>query len=149
MATVDQTVRECIECYPGLFQSRVDVLHFVLCVIGNGYGWVDGEPVSVMDYQPEPWTVESFEADLLRNIAPDNEVVRRILLERFAEEKTEMLEILATLDERVRTWGTLEGPVYKQSDSALLMNVPGDVTADWEEACEQVRALAADNGWRF
>lgn len=150
MATVDQTVRSVIEYHPTRFTNRTDVLHFLLCVIGNGYAWVDGAVVSESSaYDPKPWTLEEHETQVAKVLETVPPLAHEVLREIYDEEKAKSMKILSTLDERVHAWGPLIGQVYPQDDYALLMNIPGDVTPDWEQACEQVRTLVADSGWLF
>jgi hypothetical protein len=40
--------------------------------------------------------------------------------------------------------------IYPQSkEYALLMNIPSNVTPEWKEACEEMKILAEEAGWKF
>lgn len=150
MSTVDQTVRDAITAYPTLHTTRAEVLHFVLCVIGNGFQWRNGEPVEIDDprHRSVPWTPEAHQARMLAQFAHLPDRARASLRETFEEERAECLAVLATVDQRVHDMTPLDH-VYPQTEYALLMNVPDDVTADWAAACEQMRALVTEHGWVF
>lgn len=45
----EETIQNCFDYYPELFQSRISVLNQLFCTIGNGYEWVNGELVDDED----------------------------------------------------------------------------------------------------
>jgi hypothetical protein len=138
MASVDATVRTLISTFPELTSSRTEALHFLLCVLGNGYQWVDGEVVSTSAPYPL-WTEGDVEKQLLVYSSPViADLLRPALLERQAAAR----EVINNLDERVQLRVEfLDGPLYPASDSTLLSTIPEDVTADWREACDEMLDL--------
>lgn len=150
MATVNETVRESIMSYPSLYSNRTQVLHFILAVIGNGYHWVDGEPVRQFEENGEPWTVECHEARLERDLAnADSSIMREIIADLSEDDKRHCLGIQKTIEDRIHLWEDLNSAPYPQTEYALLMRMPEDVTADWREACEQMREFLGKRGWVF
>lgn len=49
MTPLDRLVRELLFRFPPIFRTRWDVLRHLFLVIGNGYEWVDGQLVAVVD----------------------------------------------------------------------------------------------------
>jgi hypothetical protein len=167
MATVDTTIRNLFLFAPLLHKSRTDSLHYLLCVIGNGYGWLNGELVRG-DTRPLPsWTEEGERARAEKNITEmlgryDNheyaEAVRAALETGLEEEIIASKAVLDNLDiivsqkyvrsqEQDATDYALD--IYPQSGYAALMNIPDDVTDDWRAACDEMRAIAVTHGWKF
>lgn len=150
MADVETTVREGILRYPGLFSSRVDVLHHILCVIGNGYEWENGEAVAE-DKTTETWTAEAERADESNAwIYTRPKELQTVLLEGLDKRIAEQQAIVDNVDALASEWGDLDGGVvYQQSDYALLMNIPENVTPDWEAECHRMRQFVSQHGWVF
>lgn len=46
---LEDTIIQALQYYPLIFKTRIDVLHHLFYVNGNGYGWRDGELVDVCD----------------------------------------------------------------------------------------------------
>lgn len=148
MADVETTVRDGILRYPGLFSSRASVLHHILCVIGNGYEWVDGEAVAE-DKNREVWTAEAEKADEGNAwIYMRPKELQAALLAHLDTQIAEQQAIVDNVDALAAEWGDLDG-VYPQSDYALLMNIPGNLTPDWEAECHRMRQFVAQHGWNF
>lgn len=155
MATVNDTVRHAITRYPSLFTSRIEVLHYLFCVIGNGHEWEKGEIVNGNDDPTPVWTEETERArrtEFFTNLG--------MTAEDFAEigQTTEMedadiarlAEIVATVDTRMFDMDNYSRSyIYPQSDYALLMDIPEDVKPDWAEAAEEIKAWATAKGWEF
>lgn len=147
MASVNETVRKYIVDYPTLETSRVGVLHYLLCVIGNGHYWHNGEVVT--DEVSEPWSPERAHAWYEGHAINASNSYKSVLAAIRDEEIAVCTEIISQLDERVNEWTDLNREPYPQTDSALLMNMPDDVTDDWREACERMRAIVSLCGWKF
>lgn len=150
MADVETTVREGILRYPGLFSSRVDVLHFIFCVLGNGYEWENGEVVA-QDKTTKAWTAEVERADESNAwIYTRPKKFHVELLANLEKYIVKQQEIVDNVDALAAEWGDLDGGVvYTQSDHALLMNIPEDVTPDWEAECHRMRQFVSRHGWVF
>jgi hypothetical protein len=160
MSSVDELVRTSILAYPTLYSNRTEVLHFVLCVIGNGYEWVDGKPVRIM---PEPrdsevWTREIHKARFAGRF--DNQGYDDFVLELMHEHDEKLADkyeaIVNDIDARIHLRVPMNGieenakeRFYPQSNHALLTSIPSDVTAEWAEACDEMRVEAAASGWVF
>lgn len=149
MASVDETVREAILCYPLTCPNRFAVLHHIFCVIGNGYSWVDGEAV-INDYgRPRVhWTSETSEIETeLKATAPN---VASLLEEHFRDLYASTAVVVAEVDTRMFDLTNTTGRgIYPQSDYAMLFNLPEDIKDDWREAADWMREYASNNGWTF
>lgn len=142
MANVNDTVRENILAFPGLFQSRADVLNFLLFTNGNGYGWAYGEPVSIFGPH-EPWNraEEEKKADerwedlgLLGHIDRSFEI----------EMNDEREQVVSTVDERMKSLVLCRETVIRAEDSyTLAFRAPGDITDDWAAALVEIRKVRA------
>lgn len=150
MADVETTVRESILRYPGLYSSRVDVLHFILCVLGNGFEWENGEAVAD-DRTTEAWTAEAERADESNAwIYTRPETVRVAMLANLEKQIAAQQAIVDNVDALAADWGELDREaVYAQTAHALLMNIPENVTPDWEAECHRMRQFMSQHGWVF
>lgn len=160
MASVDKTVRGAIIAYPMLHSNRTEVLHYILCVIGNDFTWRNGEAVLRHEddrvlADPDGPVIEQFEENYRRSVEyttaiySDNPRSLDAMLQVLESDRVESLEILHDLDNRVQDWAPLEREVYPQTEYALLMNIPENVTKDWKEACERMKSIVSQKGWEF
>jgi hypothetical protein len=167
MATVDTTIRNLFLFAPTLHKSRTDALHYLLCVLGNGYEWKHGELVSKSAEALPSWNEEAEReraeksiTDMLNNYNNHEyaETVRESLKLGLEKEIEESKRILANLDaiisqdyvpEQEQDSTDYALTIYPQSESCALMTVPDDVTDDWRAACDEMRAVAAQHGWKF
>lgn len=150
MSSVEEFVRTSILTFPSFSTSRTEVLHHAFCVLGSGYEWsADGTVVSTADEAFTLWNektaIEQMESYLEENLPSElREIVRPEFEKRIAEEA----KVVAEVETRVH----LQTPVehfYPQTPYALLMNMPANVTPDWEAACAEMCELAAEAGWKF
>ena len=44
---IDDTVRNMLLTYPGLFMNRLDTYNHLFCTLGGGYEWINGELIDV------------------------------------------------------------------------------------------------------
>lgn len=154
MTVVDDLVKKSILAYPSIFTSRADVLHHVLCVIGNGYVWENGTLVPVFKEDDRVWTAEWETARFYERYGElggfemsdaHNEHWAQYIKEVVAEYQ----QVVDTVDERIHDW-TYEGEgIYPQSDYALILNVPEDVNPEWHEDLEKMREFARGRGWKI
>lgn len=74
--------------------------------------------------------------------------VREFVRPAFEKNIVAEAKVVAEVEKRI----DLRTPVehfYPQTPYALLMNMPANVTPDWEAACSEMCELAADAGWKF
>lgn len=144
---VDKFINERIKHYPSLFNNRTETLVYILCVLGNGYEWVDGIPFAEDDVSV-PWTPER-EWESFNNIygdLSDDEVFKKIG-QKKVERMTQIVENSETLS---RTKSDEVRSVGSQSDSILIMNMPDNVENSWREACDEIKILMEQqHGWVF
>ena len=150
MSSVEEFVRTSILTFPSFATSRTEVLHHSLCVLGSGYAWcADGTVASTTDETFTLWSeataVEQMETYLEENLPAEvREFVRPAMEKNIVEEA----KVVAEVDTRMNLQTTVEH-FYPQTAYALLMNMPANVTKDWEAACEEMCALAVEAGWKF
>lgn len=144
---VDLFIAKHIEQFPQIFPDRISVLHHALCVIGNGMGWDEnGNITSYNDAQPK-WTREEGMHEL-EMLCGDNEVLHKIFTESFTE-KFDIYEKRVDNALKLARKKLVPKTVYPQSDHALLMQIPDNVSPEWLEACEEMKAIAIEHGWKF
>ena len=150
MSSVDEFVRTNILTFPSFDASRTEVLHHALCVLGSGYAWApDGTVISTTDEPFALWNeataVEQMESYLSENLPSElRGIVRPAMEERIVEEA----KVVAEVDARMNLQTAVEH-FYPQTAYALLMNMPANVTSDWEAACAEISELAFQAGWKF
>lgn len=150
MNPVDNFVRTRILTYPRLFPNRTAVLHHTLCVLGNGYEWDENGEVASVYFEPvNLWNKETqltqLDADMKARV--ENEEIRNMLTEGLRKDIENLAQIVEEVDTRMYEMG--EVSIYPQSNYALLMNIPANVTPEWKEACEEMKVLAEEAGWEF
>jgi hypothetical protein len=169
MATVEETIRQSFTFYPGLLPSRIQMLHYYLCLPNSNYDWLNGELVRGEIYDSMnvvPWSEEEERRKFEEKIALDRQnssssfahgayvKIKRTMLE---QEITERKYVLSHLDDILAqkydpaTDPIFDGPYkfYRQSPDSALMNMPDDVTDDWRAVCDEMRAIAVNHGWKF
>lgn len=153
MATVDEFVRTSILSYPTLFKNRTDVLHNALCVIGTGYQWGSDGTVVYRDGLEEGsvWTKEKALADLERYLEEtiSHPEVREMVRPALTEGIEEDAKVVAEVDARMYERSPIEHFYPDCKEYALLHAIPVNVSADWAEACEEMKVLAIEAGWIF
>ena len=156
MATVDETVRNSIICYPTSQPNRYAVLDHIFYVVGNGWCWENGEVVQDENgYRPtEPWTPDRDNAqramEIERQKPEDREFMRKHLAEFYAELDAENAQVVSEVDVRMYDMTDIEGfEIHPQTPYALLMSLPDDITDDWKAAADEMRAIAITRGWVF
>jgi hypothetical protein len=153
MSHVDQFIRDSILAYPTSFTNSTEVLHHALCVLGNGYRWSHEGTVVEIGGDPFPlWNREKEIAGMERildgmHLGKTSVSTKESLHRALMEDIDLNTAIVETVDERVHLRGEISH-FYPISDYALLMNIPSNVTPDWAEACEEMKALAEKAGWK-
>lgn len=149
--SVDEVVRSAILTFPSQFPNRSAVLHHALCVIGNGYEWSNkGTLVNKTRHLMSEWDMEEklAEIEVEKNFKYASRIVKQFALADLRREFKVCAKVVSEIDTRVHKRGRIKG-FYPQSHYALLMNIPSNVTPEWEEACEDMKALAQKAGWVF
>ena len=149
MNTVDGFIRNQILNYPLLYPNRTAVLEHVFCVIGNGYMWgADGTIVRNDDYEPEPWDKEDQLVRIEEDLEAYSEELRELLRPGMMAGYLAELETVENVDERIKLTPAIVN-IYPQSNYALLMNVPENVSPEWQAVANEARELAVAAGWKF
>lgn len=148
MTSVDDFVRTNILTFPSIYPNRTAVLHHALCVIGNGYEWNDKGEV-VLEY-PRPLPLWDKELALAEMEAQFQDAeVREMLSNAIRNSIESIAKVVEEVDTRMYEMVAIEN-IYPQSNEyALLMNIPSNVTPEWKEACEEMKILAEEAGWKF
>lgn len=149
MSSVDSFIRTQILTFPLLFPNRTAVLEHLFCVIGNGYEWSkDGTIVSNDPHEKELWDKEDELTRIEEDLEAYGEVIQEALRPVMMEDYRAELETIEQVDQRVKEAPPIVN-IYPQSDYALLMNVPENVTPEWRAAADEARELAVAAGWVF
>lgn len=149
MSSVDSFIRTQILTFPLLFPNRTAVLEHVFCVIGNGYDWgKDGTIVSTDPQEKELWDKEDELTRIEEDLEAYGEVIQEALRPVMMEDYRAELEVIEQVDQRVKETPPIVH-IYPQSDYALLMNIPENVTPEWRAAADEARELAVSAGWVF
>ena len=162
MNAVDEFVIHNIQRYPALFPHRTAVLHHFLCVLGNGAEWDEnGNVVSTSEKAPI-WNYE----EAVKKIIPEymRETLGEEIYEKIKKSRIENLDkyqiIVNRAHELAHVRKKINDPdfydekyvtesMYPQTENALLMNIPENVSPEWLEACEEMKVEAIENGWKF
>lgn len=154
MTIVDDLVKKSILAYPSVHKSRADVLHHVLCVIGNGYAWHKGNVVRVYEEDDRVWTAQWETARYNEQFSelgwsewPDE--LMKAMEQGILDRVTELQKIVDTVNERIHDWTYEDDGIYPQTEYALLMNVPENVNPEWNEDLEKMREFARARGWEI
>lgn len=152
MPTVDEFVRTSILTYPLLYSNRTEVLHHALCVLGNGYCWGgNGTVVALFDDQRPVWNKETELANLEKEMEQNykhssiRDIIRASRIELIEEEEQTIAEVDTLMHKRA----TISSFYPQHMEYALLCNMPENITEDWRAACEEMKVLAVEAGWKF
>lgn len=157
MGTVNEIVREAIVAYPRIFSNRFEVLHHVLAVIGNGYEWDEtkGDIYNVWRDEREfyvPRTREEISAEIYQHSTPRPEVIHIFeeTIDKLLETENELQAIMDEVDTRMFDMSIPEDfSAYPQSGYGFIMCIPDNATDDWREACEEMKPILIQYGWKF
>lgn len=149
MASVDVTVYQNIRMFPDMFPNRTAVLHQVLCVLGGGYDWVNGESTLLFDEKEYfgVFTREKHDEEL--DLYPARLLDDAEFMEEHENRWSRLSEIVETASERVHLRGDIGENFYPQSSLAPIMEIPENITPDWAAAVEEIKAVAVQHGWKF
>jgi hypothetical protein len=152
MTSVDNFVRTSILTFPTLFPNRTAVLHHALCVIGNGYEWSKKGEVTEDFSRPVPlWNREAELAELDADLKArfDDEYIREVIGKELRKQIEASAIVVEEIETRIHQRTAIEDIYPQSNDYALLMNIPTNVTDEWKEACEEMKELAEEAGWKF
>lgn len=150
MTSVNKLLKQALLQYPTLFPNRSRILHHVLCVIGNGYGWDENGEVRSESEAYTPWTPEMEAARNNERYAfhAMSDWLREASLASDKREMELCKKIVSEVEERILQTEPIQS-FYPQSSYALIMNIPENVTDEWRAVCEEMRAVAEEAGWKF
>lgn len=149
MNIVTSFIRDNIVAFPALFGNRTRVLHYVLCVVGNGYAWNPQGEIEYVARPVEPWSYDSYLAGFKTAFEDLPQEVYVGAMSDVLKKANELQEIVDNADILAITPGRLDMEFYPQSQCSLLMNIPGNVHPDWLTACNEFKVLADAAGWDF
>lgn len=157
MPSVNETVRESILRAPSLYGNRTDVLHFILCVLGNGYRWDDnGDVVVSYDEPREHWSAEQalsrFDSQWGRTMDGEESVMKELIADirkNFIENRLNVYRNrVSDVDHLMNVTDEVISP-YPQSEYSILMTIPDNASPDWLEECNKMRVAMIQHGWVF
>lgn len=148
LTAVDAFVRNAILRYPSLYKSRTDVLHDTLCVPGNGYEWgEDGTIVSIFE-EPPVWNRETAISEMEGVLTITPSVFRESFRADILADIEDCAEVVEQVDTRMHLLHKV--PRFaQQSQFALLMTMPKNVSPEWKQAAKEMRREAVISGWEF
>lgn len=154
LTVVDRFVAKQIKKFPSLFHNRTQVLHHVLCVIGNGYEWTDRGTIAYTTphkslKSPAVWDYEAHMAEAEERYVNIPDIIKEILLDGEKKIGSALQALVDNADVLACAPGKLNMEFYPQSDYALLMNMPENINPAWKLACEEMKLEAIKNGWKF
>lgn len=150
MSSVDEFVRTSILTLPGLFRSRSDVLHHVLCMPGSGYQWRSDGTIALNSAENKLWSKEEALKDVENTVmlSPAGPL-RDAVLTVMKDDIEASAEAVEQVDTRMHLRHRIEKFHVQDKENALLHYVPANVTADWRVACNEMKEEAAEAGWVF
>lgn len=145
MANVNDTVRTSIIAFPGLFRSRADVVNFILFTIGNGFEWVDGEPVAIFD-EYTPWSREAADAKFELFWEQIGFTPTEFDRQGNKERNDELQHVVNTVDERVTSLVLQEDTIIRDDSTYILAaKAPENITQDWAAALAEILTVRASH----
>lgn len=149
----DRFVAKQIKKFPMLYQNRTQVLHYVLCLIGNGYEWTDRGTVKYREHSrlksSALWDYDTYMAEAEASFADTPPLIKEILMEGDIKIGKALQKIVDKADMLALTPGKLNMNVYPQTADAMLMNMPDNIHPSWRAACEEIKAEVSQHGWKF
>ena len=154
MTIADRFISKQIKKFPMLFHNRTQVLHYVLCLIGNGYEWTDRGTIAYKETHrglksPAVWSYEAHLAEAEERYSSIPDVIKEILLDGEKKVGKALQALVDSADVLACSPGKMNMDFYPQSDYALLMNLPENIHPVWKAACDEIKAEVAQHGWKF
>lgn len=171
-SSVASTVRQLILDYPGVHQSRSDVLHSLLCGIGTGFEWRNGalecpfyeqETAEYRRHKPlledpdeqyrllteqERQTFGDAEVEAPPDATDEDRKWIELQAERRRKRAAEDVKLVADTKRDIDLLCSRREPIeYLSAVSELspLANIPDDCRVDWLDAAEEVARLVLDS----
>lgn len=140
------TVRRSLYDYPTLHKNRTDVLHYLMCVIGNGFEWFEDGCLRELVYEvyPDEYGLKGVQPSpddpRWANRSYMDDQMRAEMLADWEAEQAELKAVRDNVDELARTSGApLSGEVYEESrEYARMFIMPDNVMPDWKAAAEEI-----------
>jgi hypothetical protein len=138
--TVHETIKQMMVEYPSLFPSRVQALHHLFWVNGNGYDWKKGELISIdpphktSPYRTVEWKKNHHEE--WSRSAAHRETYEKL----FGKEEAALADLSKFVignDNFVESYKIDLDEVYPLCEYADILNVPENVKDDWLEAAAE------------
>lgn len=149
MADVHTTVKHLLAVHPLRFGHAADVLEYLLCGLGSGYAWVNGEVVDMHEHvNITEETVREVFGDSYYTYNPG--ISSQVTDEERQQLINQRKHVLNNLDDLANWFGDVD--VYNvppQTPDALISNIPDDITEDWLTAVNKLKPILATVGWKF
>ena len=149
--TVEKTLRNSLILYPSLFTSKWDVYHHWFIVIGNGYGWVDGELVCDYGNDEQDTTLEEAIEKHFDFHASDRALLSsplRFSIERLKQDIIETVnweeKLLKPFSDEGRNT-IRDSRIYPLSNYSHILNIPDDIKEDWKVAAKEMYEWLLNN----
>lgn len=154
LTVADRFIAKQIKKFPTLFHNRTQVLHYVLCLIGNGYEWTDRGTITYTQphkslKSPAVWDYATHMAEAEERYANIPDIIKEILLDGEKKIGSALQALVDSAEALACSPGRMNMDFYPQSDYALLMNLPENIHPAWKAACDEMKAEAIKNGWKF
>ena len=177
--TLELTIQYMFDTYPTLFKERADCLNHLFCVIGNGYGWQDGElcyglrasagEIEYLTSRLVDGKAHQYKKISLREEARlrEEKQIAEGWYKRYPDEYAEHLkqvyaktianlpdDVFYYIPERAKRWYfycEISGGACIDfcEDFAYLFNYPDDIKPDWEAGIEECRQLLIEDGYEL
>lgn len=128
--SLDGQIWESLWCYPMLYPNGGHVLHYMYCVIGNGYEWGNGKLLKQYRDTEDREDVYENESEAEKSVSTYEDLKVMFTIDRlsrnwdidFVRNNTEIL-----VQDRFREWTYL----YPVCEYSSLANVPDDAAKDF------------------
>ena len=169
--TLELTIQDMFDRYPGLFKDRSDCLNQLFCVIGNGYEWRNGELYCIGHDEDDN---SAREQELLSHLVngkayQHNKLSLRAEAMYYAEFRRSKYqndcpdEIQKELDKAdTKYFSSLPDNVYHKhpraqrwyfylagycTDFAKLFNYPQNIKQDWLDGIQECKMMLIEDGY--
>lgn len=154
LTVADRFVAKQIKKFPMLFHNRTQVLHYVLCLIGNGYEWTDRGTITYKEphkslKSPAVWSYETHMAEAEERYTGIPDSIKEILLDGEKKVGVALQALVDSAEVLACSSGKMNMEFYPQSEYSLLMNQPDGIHPDWKAACDEAKSEAVKHGWKF
>ena len=153
--TVEETLRRNLLIFPGLFPTALELFNHMFLVIGNGYYWVNGELVELVNCRGIPKLKDIVLEKISTRLNPSSiSILYRLAeasgstagIEKEVSEVIREVRLIFEVDQRITSF---ESPEYKFSELteySKLCCLPDDIKNDWLNAAEKMYNLLVERG---